>query len=374
MIPAERSHLHVSALSHPGMSGKNNEDRYAVSAFRVSQANPLPSVFAIISDGIGGHNAGEVAAEIAVDTISQQIAASDATNPVNTLEDAVIQASQAILAQSEDNPELLGMGATCACCWVIDDRLYVAHVGDSRTYLLRGDTITQLSTDHTWIQEAMDAGLLTPEELANHPNTHVIRRYLGSKKRVVPDMRLRLDPDESPSQANQNQGLKLLPGDQILLCSDGLTDLVSDEEIQATLRSGTLEEALKQLIAKANERGGHDNITTIALGVPTSIPHAEFGLPGVRRWKPRLACLVTSLFIVLVAALFLVAYLFSDYILQRPFPTPTNTPYQQLVYPTPDETLKGEVTSSPTPTEPAPTSTAGIEPTLTPWPVTPAQP
>lgn len=374
MIPAERSHLHVAAISHPGMRGKNNEDRYAVSAFRVSQENPVPSVFAIISDGIGGHNAGEVAAEMAVEVISEHIASSDASNPVKTLKQAIIQASRVIQAKAKNNSELWGMGATCACCWVIDDRLYMANVGDSRTYLLRDNQITQMSTDHTWVQEAIDAGLLTPEETVDHPNSHVIRRYLGSKKPAEPDMRLRLNHNESAAQAQKNQGVRLLPGDQILLCSDGLTDLVSDEEILTLMQSTALEDATKQLVNMANERGGHDNITIIALGVPQSIPHSEFTLPSLRNWKPKLTCLVTSLLIILGAILFLLAYLFSEYILQKPLPTPMNTPSQQLVYPTPYETL-GEGTLSPTPpTELPPTSDHGVEPTLTPWPVTPAEP
>ena len=117
MIPVDRSHLFVAADSHPGMSGKNNEDRYAVSAFRFSEENPLPVLFAVLADGIGGHKAGEVAAETAVEVISQGVAGSDATHPLSTLTEAIIQASQTILGLSEADQQQKGMGSTCACSW-----------------------------------------------------------------------------------------------------------------------------------------------------------------------------------------------------------------------------------------------------------------
>jgi protein phosphatase len=251
------------------MSGKNNEDRYAVSAFRLEGEKSTPVVFAVVSDGIGGHRAGEVAAEIAVEVTSRMVAASDSNHPVETLRLAIIQASQEIQALSQSDPEMKGMGATCACVWVIEDRLYIAYVGDSRIYLIRGGTIQQLTIDHTWIQEAIQAGILTSEQAQNHPNAHVIRRYLGSPQTVEPDARLRLRPDESDEQSVANQGLQILPGDQILACSDGLTDLVNASEILATLQQQPDQgEALTTLVNLANKRGGHDNITLVVLRLP----------------------------------------------------------------------------------------------------------
>ena len=227
MIPADRAHLYVAASTHPGMKGKNNEDQYAVSAYLLSEADPTPSLLAIVSDGIGGHRAGEVASQIAVETISRTVAKSDGSNPTATLEDAITLASQAIVEQAELHPEKRGMGATCVCAWVIGNRLYSASVGDSRLYLLRGNSITQLTTDHTWIQEAIEYGALTPEQARRHPNVHVIRRYLGSQPPPEVDFRLRVNPAETDSQAQANQGFPLIPGDFLLLCSDGLTDLVT---------------------------------------------------------------------------------------------------------------------------------------------------
>lgn len=253
------------------MTGKNNEDRYSVSAFYLPGPERVPSVLAVVADGIGGHKAGEVAAEIAVETISRVVAASDGSFPANTLVQAVIEASQAIYEQSEQQANQKGMGATCACGWIIGDRLFIVNVGDSRIYLLRGGRIHQVSTDHTWIQEALEHGAITPDQIRGHPNSHVIRRYLGSRQTVIPDIRLRLRSQESDEQAEANQGTRLMPGDQVLLCSDGLTDLVDDDEIQRVLSTYPLQEAVHRLIEIANQRGGHDNTTVVALEQPAGV-------------------------------------------------------------------------------------------------------
>jgi serine/threonine protein phosphatase PrpC len=283
MIAVERAHLYVAAVSHPGMSGKNNEDRYSVSAYRIGAIHPIPSLLAIVADGIGGHRAGEVAAEIAVEKISQAIATADGQQPISTLANALTQASQLIFEQAENNPDQQGMGSTCACAWVIADRLYIANVGDSRVYLLRDHTIRQLTIDHTWIQEAIDHGVISPEEARQHPNAHVIRRYLGSRQAVVPDMRLRLRPGEGDEQSRSNQGMRLQPGDQIILCSDGLTDLVEASEISTVLQRYTQKEGLQKLVEMANQRGGHDNITIVGLQVPQRKPMEAAPAPGWRR-------------------------------------------------------------------------------------------
>ena len=289
MIPAEKPHLLASGSTHPGMSGKNNEDSYSVSAFRLSDPPNSAVLLAVVADGIGGHRAGEVASAIAAEKIRQVVASGEATDPVQTLKDAIQTASQEILAQAETDPARRGMGSTCACALIIDDRLYTATVGDSRIYLIRGQEIHQISIDHTWVQEAIDAGLLDPSQARTHPNAHVIRRHLGSQTPVEPDVRLRLQPGESDDQALANQGLRLLPGDQLLLCSDGLTDLALDEEILAASRNKDQEKVNQALTDLANRRGGHDNITIILLRVPGA---ASMLAPTVRiqpRRKPWLA-------------------------------------------------------------------------------------
>jgi protein phosphatase len=139
---------------------------------------------------------------------------------------------------------------------------------------MRAGAIRQLSTDHTWVQEAVESGILSPSQVRGHPNQHVIRRYLGGPTPPEVDLRLRLSADEDDAQAEANQGLRLLTGDMVLLTSDGLTDLVRDEEILAAYqaREGAAQvspqHAGGRLIDLANERGGHDNSTLVAVSVP----------------------------------------------------------------------------------------------------------
>lgn len=324
MIPAENAHLNTIAITNPGMTGKNNEDRFGVSAFYTAQDRKTPAVLAVVADGIGGHRAGEIAAEIAVETISQVVADSDATTPVQTLQHAIVQADQGISEQADQEHALQGMGSTCACAWVIGSRLYIASVGDSRIYLIRAEKIKQLTTDHTWVQEAIEHGAIQPEQARKHPNAHVIRRYLGSKQEVVPDLRMRLSQAESDRQAESNQGLRMQPGDIILLCSDGLTDLVEDEEILAAVGPQANQDALDYLVDLANQRGGHDNITIVALTVPVG-KRAEREAPP--KAKPERRSRFSLTIIGIAAVLGVVAVLVGGYywFFQRQG-EPTDTP------------------------------------------------
>ena len=268
MSEHEITYFDTATASHAGMTGKQNEDRISVSQFWVDKKKRKPSVLAVLCDGIGGHRSGEVAAEIGVRTITESVANGDPQRPIRTLEAAVNRANEAIYNASISDSGRLGMGTTCACAWVINGRLYTVSLGDSRIYLLRDGHIIQLTTDHTWIQEALDAGLLTDPAQENHPNAHVIRRYLGSEKPPEPDFRLWFFEGESDEEALANQGLQLMQDDILLLCSDGLTDLVSDEEIQEVVQSLPLDQAPDRLVSLANTRGGHDNTTVIRVRHP----------------------------------------------------------------------------------------------------------
>ncbi len=272
MKRSPRAHLHVAALSHAGMAGKNNEDRYAVSSYTVGEEE-RPVVFAVVSDGIGGHRAGEVAAELAVNYIVQMVSESNGREPARIIESAIHYASEAIASRSASQQEQQGMGATCACVWVEADRLFAGYVGDSRLYLVRQGKIRRLSVDHTWVQEAIEKGIITPDQAHDHPNVHVIRRHLGSVELPEVDFRLRLNDEESDEQALQNQGCRLIPGDVLLMCTDGLTDMVWDDEILRLVTTrNSLKSTAEDLVARANERGGHDNITVVLLGMPAERP------------------------------------------------------------------------------------------------------
>lgn len=288
MIQSSNSHLHVAVLSHPGMTGKNNEDRYAVSSFTISENDLRPSVFAVVADGIGGHRAGEVAAELAVNYISQGVAESNTKKPLKILQQAIEDANQAISAHSSKSDEQKGMGSTCACVWVLDNKLYTAHVGDSRIYLMRDGKIRQLTKDHTWVMDAIDKGIITREQARDHPNAHVIRRYLGAVELPKVDFRMWLTGvEKSDTEAKNNQGLVLKPDDNLLLCSDGLADLVWEDEILNIVQTQkTLKIAADKLVALANERGGHDNITVVLLGMPAEgwIDNANEKKSGWLQW------------------------------------------------------------------------------------------
>ena len=284
MIRTQRAHLNVEAHTHAGMTGKNNEDRYAVASFFNNAQERVPVLFAVLADGIGGHRGGEVAAELAVNHIVQSIAKGDGKYSRHLIENAVSEASEAIAAQSSTNEELKGMGSTCVIAWIIADKLYTGYVGDSRIYLLRGGRIQQLTTDHSWVQEAIEKGIIMPEMARDHPNVHVIRRYLGSPVPPDPDFRLTLFDGEGAHHPENNQGVKLLPNDVVLLCSDGLTDLVWNDEILEIVRSKpSIKEAARALVDLANERGGHDNITVVIMSMP-NLEETVKKKPGILDW------------------------------------------------------------------------------------------
>jgi len=366
VIPAKRAHLHVAASTHPGMKGKNNEDQYAVSAYSMSETDATPSLLAILSDGIGGHRAGEVASQITVETISRVVAESDGAEPSAILENAINQASQAIFEQAESHPEKRGMGSTCVCAWVIGSRLYTASVGDSRLYLLRGNSITQLTTDHTWIQEAIEYGALTPEQARGHPNAHIIRRYLGSQPPPEVDFRLRTNPSETDSQAQANQGFSLIPGDFLVLCSDGLTDLVNKEEIKSELRSQSREKALQTLTHLANQRGGHDNITIVLLEVPGRGDKTQVSQVRHRSRRRQVYALALFLFgigflLTLILAITGLVWFFSTTSV-TPTPFPTISPTLSVL------PVLATLTQPPASETPIPRKATPVPVTKTPWP------
>ena len=364
MIRTTRAHLNVDAQTHPGMTGKNNEDRYAVASFVLDKNERTPVLFAVLADGIGGHRAGEVAAELAVNHMMQAVAHSDGRHIMDTIEEAVIEASDAIAAHSESNSNLKGMGATCAAAWIVGDKLHTAYVGDSRIYLMRGGRIQQLTVDHTWVQEAIDRGVLTPEAARVHPNVHVIRRYLGSPNPPEPDFRLKLFNDEGNQNAENNQGLQLLPNDVLLLCSDGLTDLVWNDEILEVVRSKpNLKEAARALIELANSRGGHDNTTVILISVPSDF---KFVPRKQANWVPWvLGGIVGFVLLLAVGSVFALSLL-------RLNASPTATVTLTL---TPTQTARPSATVTPQPTMTIlPTLSLPIAPTYTPWPTNTVRP
>ncbi len=298
MIVDQQSHMAYAARTHQGKKRSVNEDRYLVRAYRIEE-NGAPVLLAIVADGIGGHKAGDIAAQLTVETITQGVATFQSGDPLPCLQSAIIEAGRVVSTNAAESADLAGMGSTAAVALIIGPRLYTVTVGDSRIYLLRQGRLRQISIDHTWVQEAIDYDIISPEDAKDHPQAHVIRRHIGGKQLPEPDIRMPLEDGENDSRAISNQGTHLKRGDRLLLCTDGLTDMVTDLEIYQALKEKPVEEATEALLNLALEHGGLDNITLIALAAPMG-KHQE-------THRSKFGCLfasaVSSLILILVTAL-----------------------------------------------------------------------
>jgi len=260
----EHSPLPYAALTDKGLVRSQNEDFIGVSAFsQVSDLVP-ESLLCVLCDGVGGHLGGETASKLAVEEITSYIEASDGSSPVIQLTNAIQAASQSVRESGQSQIELRGMATTTACAWIIGKRLFIATVGDSRIYLIRRGKVHQISTDHTWVQDAIEAGEISREEGREHPNAHVIKRYLGSE--TPPDVDVRLRLNDNPEK--NLQGMPLESGDVLFICSDGVSDLVQEAELISLLKSGNLESCLETIKELAYQRGANDNLSMIAVRIP----------------------------------------------------------------------------------------------------------
>lgn len=260
------AHLPFSSLTDKGLVRDHNEDNLAITAFgQVSELVP-ESILFVLCDGVGGHQGGETASQLAVDQITNFIETVDGSDPLIQLSDAMQAANDLVWQTSQTSSDLRGMATTAACAWVIGRRLFIASVGDSRIYLIRRGRINQISNDHTWLQEALEIGQITRAEFKGHPNAHVIKRYLGSETAPEVDLRFRLG--DKPDQ--NLQGMLLDAGDMVFLCSDGITDLVQDSEILTLLANPNLESALEGLKNLAYQRGASDNLSMIVVKIPVT--------------------------------------------------------------------------------------------------------
>jgi PPM family protein phosphatase len=219
----------------------------------------------IVADGMGGHAGGGTASRIAVETIQERLqAARDANPPLfaaeSKLEDSAVpellresveRACQSIYREAQGDPALAGMGTTVTAAVVVGRQAFVAHVGDSRCYLVRGGRIYQVSEDHSLVNEQLKAGAITPDEARHSRLRNIITRSVGFESDVAVDL----------------MGMDLEPDDRLVLCCDGLSNLVDDQEILEVVTGTSLDDAPRRLIELANDRGGDDNITVIVVQV-----------------------------------------------------------------------------------------------------------
>ncbi len=241
LVDASRRHVQGNAFGSAtdvGQVRDHNEDSLFV-------APPLY----MVADGMGGHAAGEVASELAVQTVAQ-LAPAYPNGPM--LENALIEANRAVYDMARNNPRRQGMGTTVTAALLQGTRLVLAQVGDSRAYLLHNGILQQLTRDHSFMQDLIDAGEITPEQARIHPQRNYITRALGT----------------APSVEVDTYDLNVSPGDRLLLCTDGLSGMIDDHDIADTLAGiSNPQNCVNSLIAQANEAGGHDNVTAIVVDV-----------------------------------------------------------------------------------------------------------
>ena len=245
-----------AALSDVGIKRSHNED-----SFLVSEELGL----FVVADGMGGHAGGETASRVSVTTIAQEVQSARQAHPeafekphpladaplAEVVRDALEAACGAVFHAARANPGLEGMGTTSIALVLGEGAVFAGHVGDSRFYMVRGDHIQQISEDHSLVNEQVKAGILTPEQAKHSRFKNIITRSIGFEEDVLVDV----------------MAVEVEPGDQMLLCSDGLSNLVEDYEMREILRSVPLPEVPKALVDLANARGGDDNITVVVLQI-----------------------------------------------------------------------------------------------------------
>lgn len=293
MIPTEQTEFSVLAATHAGKGGEKNEDRYRVETFLLDEEGETESLFAIVADGIGAHRAGEVAAEIAVETIGRAVAQSDASQPTGILEAAIIQASQAIRFRSESRPEWDGMGSTCLCIWLIGRQLFAASVGNSRLYFLRQNQLHQMN-----VLRRLPGKVPQPAKSRKSKSQEdALSGYLGSKTPVEVDFRLVLDDRRNEKAATRNQGLFLQPGDRLLLCSDGLGDTLTPKEILEFFNKKDAKGVADELVNFALMKGTDQNVTAVVIGVPAK--RLSLAAQPVNWWRSIVIALLLALMVFL---------------------------------------------------------------------------
>lgn len=244
------------AVTDVGKKRKGNEDSLFL--------NPDQKLF-VVADGMGGHAAGEVASKVAVDSINEFVCLTGGDEEItwpfgldenisydgNRLKTAIRYANRKVLEATKEKSEYEGMATTVAAVLVDGDTANLGHVGDSRVYLVRDGEITQLTSDHSWVNEQIQSGVISPDQARTHPLRNVVTRALGGKPDLQVDM----------------QQHKAKAGDILLLCSDGLTTMITDEDIVRVVREagGDVEKAAPALVASANAKGGEDNITVLLI-------------------------------------------------------------------------------------------------------------
>jgi protein phosphatase len=242
-----RQRIEIGQQLHPGRVRPHNQDSLGISQGIDPAHVARKGRLLVVADGLGKDGVGATASYIAVQTVQQAYYADPSPEVLPSLVQAISRANQAILQEVRQNPAYRGMGTTLTACVIRGQHLFVAHVGDSRAYLIRGPVIRQLTSDHTWLAMQQAAGQLPEEQLSTHPDRWKLTRSLGARPGI---------------QVDQHHE-RLRPGDRVVLCTDGLSDLVSESEIRDAVVRQAPQAAAQALATAANERGGQDNLAVI---------------------------------------------------------------------------------------------------------------
>jgi len=202
---------------------------------------------------MGGYEGGQEASRLAVETVRHLYVSDSGPDPQKALLSALRKAHETIHRYATEHIHLQGMGTTCTAVSIVDRRLYFAHVGDSRLYLVRPDSISRLTRDHSYVGRLVESGIVRSEDAESHPQRHILTAALGSGREVEPDI-----PEEP---------VPVQPGDSLVLCTDGLWSVVGEPDIAGAARSNSPAESCRALVTQALERGGPDNITVLVLRV-----------------------------------------------------------------------------------------------------------
>ncbi len=242
-----RSGVELAGLSDVGCQRSNNEDRYSYWEPAEDPQFLTKGRLAIVADGMGGYEGGQDASRIAAEAIEEIYSNSAEGDPRAWLLAGFQAAHSRIIDHAVKYPDLHGMGTTCTAIALIEHKLYFAHVGDSRLYLVRDSSISRLTHDHSYVTRLVDNGIIRAEDAESHPQRHILTAALGAGNSVVPD---------SPVEP-----ISLETGDVLILCTDGMWGLLSDHEILDLARGKNVEEISQSLVEAAKKRGGPDNIT-----------------------------------------------------------------------------------------------------------------
>jgi serine/threonine protein phosphatase PrpC len=243
--------IKIASLTDVGRQRANNEDSYLYWEPDSDEEFRYKGRLAVIADGMGGYEGGQEASRLAVETVRQVYDLASNTGPQQALIAAFYAAHANIQRYAMEHIQLQGMGTTCTALSIVGRQLFFAHVGDSRLYLVRADSVSRLTRDHSYVGRLVESGIVRLEDAETHPQRHILTAALGSGREVLPDT------PEHP--------LALQEGDALVLCTDGLWSLVGEQEVARSVRSGTPAEACVALVNAALERGGPDNITVLIL-------------------------------------------------------------------------------------------------------------